>query len=323
MVSVSAVPLEPISDPGIDQGGEKRSTKWKPYLYILPIIISAVLFTILPFIYTFYISFTNWGLFNFAEFERVGLANYRYLFQNSTEFLPVLRWTVAFMVLTTLINVGFGMMLALLLNHPGIPERNVYRTLLIIPWALPFILLIQVWTGIFNNQGPINELLTSVGFNAQTWIPQLGDPTLPRIALLFVNLWFTYPFFMTVGLAALQSIPRDLYEVADLDGAGTWQRFRDITIPFLVSAMVPLLITQAAFQINNAGIIILFTAGLPSGAPGATWGKTDTLASYAYDVVFTVRDYGLGAAYGVVTFVMIAVLIIVSAFSTKSFAEAD
>ncbi|MEJ7761156.1 MAG: sugar ABC transporter permease [Thermomicrobiales bacterium] len=323
MVSVSAIPSDDPRAPTPEPTRAPLQSKWKPYWYIAPVIVSAVLFTIVPFLYTFYISFTNWGLFNFIEFDRVGLDNYRYLFQQSGEFLPVLRFTILFMVLTTLINVGFGLFLALMLNHPGIPERNLYRTLLIIPWALPFILLIQVWTGIFNNQGPINELLMSVGLDSQTWIPQLGDSLLPRSALFFVNLWFTYPFFMTVGLAALQSIPRDLYEVADLDGAGTWARFKDITVPFLVSATVPLLITQAAFQINNAGIIILFTAGLPAGAPGASWGKTDTLASYAYDVVFILRDYGLGAAYGVVTFVMIAVLIIVSSITTRSFAEVD
>lgn len=303
--------------------GQRSRPNRNAYWYILPIVLSAIVFTIIPFIYTFYLSFTNWGLYHFRDFNWIGLDNYRLVLTSSSEFFPVLRWTIYWMILTTFINVGFGMLLALMLNHPGLPERNVYRTLLIIPWALPFILLVQVWTGIFNNQGPINEILTSLGFERQTWLPQLGDPTLPRIALLFVNLWFTYPFFMTVGLAALQAIPRDLYEVADLDGAGAWSRFRDITLPFLMAAVMPLLITQAAFQFNNAGIILLFTDGLPSGRPGSQWGQTDTLASYAYDVIFRLRDYGLGAAYSVVTFVMIAALIIVSAVATKSFKEVD
>ena len=325
MVTVSAVPSDQPPNVAPEPTRAPLQNKWKPYLYIAPIIISALIFTIVPFIYTFYISFTNWSLFNFLEFDRIGLENYRRVFESGGEFLPVLRFTFIFMILTTLINVGFGLFLALMLNHPGIPERNFYRTLLVIPWALPFILLIQVWTGIFNNdpKGPLNNILQSVGIEAQRWIPQLGDAFLPRSALFFVNLWFTYPFFMTVGLAALQSIPRDLYEVADLDGAGTWARFKDITVPFLISATVPLLITQAAFQINNAGIIILFTNGLPSGAPGTLWGKTDTLASYAYDIIYTDRNYGFGAAYAVVTFVLIAALIIVSSITTRSFAEAD
>lgn len=322
-MSVTATP--PSTDQVLPPAGSGRPSRSDrtAYWYILPIVISAIVFTIIPFIYTFYLSFTNWGLYHFQDFSWVGLDNYREVLASSSEFFPVLRWTIYWMILSTFLNVGFGMILALMLNHPGLPERNVYRTLLIIPWALPFILLVQVWTGIFNNQGPINEILLSLGFERQTWLPQLGDPTLPRIALLLVNLWFTYPFFMTVGLAALQAIPRDLYEVADLDGAGAWSRFRDITLPFLMVAIMPLLITQAAFQFNNAGIILLFTDGLPAGRPGSQWGKTDTLASYAYDVIFRIRDYGLGAAYSALTFVMIAGLIVVSAIATKSFKEVD
>lgn len=320
-VTTATPAAEPVPASNGPTQPQRRSNT--AYWYIFPIVISAIIFTIIPFIYTAYISFTNWGKYHFRDFESVGWENYQRVFEQGSEFFPVLRWTIAWMILTTIINVGFGLFLALLLNHPGLPERNVYRTLLIIPWSLPFILLVQVWTGIFNNKGPINEILTSVGFQAQTWIPQLGDATLPRLALLFVNLWFTYPFFMTVGLAALQAIPRDLYEVADLDGAGGWARFRDITAPFLMTAVTPLLITQAAFQFNNAGIILLFTNGLPAGLPGATWGKTDTLASYAYDIIFSVQDYGYGAAYSAVTFVMIAALILVSSFATNSFKEAD
>jgi arabinogalactan oligomer/maltooligosaccharide transport system permease protein len=300
-----------------------RRNNPRAYLYILPIVISAIVFTIVPFFYTLYISFTNWGLYHFQEFDWVGWRNFAYVFQSGSEFFPVLRWTAYWMILSTFLNVGFGILLALLLNHPGLPERNLYRTLLIVPWALPFILLVQVWTGIFNNQGPLNEILTSFGLDRVQWIPQLGDPLMPRIALLFVNLWFTYPFFMTVGLAALQAIPRDLYEVADLDGAGFLARFRDITLPFLMAAVTPLLITQAAFQFNNAGVIILFTAGLPYGEPGSTWGKTDTLASYAYDIFFQDRDYGLAAAYSIVTFVMVAVLTVVASLSTGAFKEAE
>jgi arabinogalactan oligomer/maltooligosaccharide transport system permease protein len=292
------------------------------YLYLLPIIVSAVIFTILPFLYTLYISFTNYGLLHFAEFDRVGWENYNEVFTAGSEFFPVLRWTAVWMVATTVINVGAGMVLALLLNHPGLKERNLYRTLLIIPWALPFILLVQVWNGIFQSQGPLNEVLTKLGFDRVSWLPTVGDAGPARTALLLVNLWFTYPFFMTVGLAALQAIPRDLYEVAELDGAGSFRRLRDITLPFLLTAITPLLITQMAFQFNNAGIIILFSRGDPAGEPGSIWGKTDTLASYAYYVFYEVRDYGLAAAYSIVIFFIIASLTIFSSLATRSFKEA-
>lgn len=319
----------PTIAPSVEQivppisAGRPRKPNNLAYLYLLPIIISAVVFTILPFGYTLYIAFTNYGLLHFAEFDWVGWDNFKEVFASGSEFFPVLRWTGFWMVSTTIINVAAGMVLALLLNHSGLRERSLYRTLLIIPWALPFILLVQVWSGIFQSQGPLNQVLTDIGLDRVSWLPTGGDATPARIALLTVNLWFTYPFFMTVGLAALQAIPRDLYEVADLDGAGSWRRLRDITFPFLLVAVTPLLITQMAFQFNNAGVIILFSRGDPAGEPGSIWGKTDTLASYAYYVFYETRDYGLAAAYGIVTFVLIAALTVGSSILTGSFKEAD
>ena len=314
---VAATTVPPATGGG---GGGRRYTK-AAYGYLAPVVISAIVFTIVPFFYTLYIAFTNYSLRNFAEYSLVGFDNFSQVFTSSSEFFPVLRWTFFFMIVTTLVNVGFGMFLALLLNHSGLKERNLYRTLLIIPWALPFILLVQIWNGIFQSQGPLNLILGGIGFDRISWLPTVGDEVPPRIALFIVNLWFTYPFFMTVGLAALQSIPRDLYEVADLDGAGSWRRFRDITLPFLIAAMVPLLITQAAFQFNNAGIILLFTDGNPAGEPGAKWGRTDTLASWAYDLFFRERRYSLAAAYSIVIFFVIATLTVISAIVTRSFKE--
>jgi arabinogalactan oligomer/maltooligosaccharide transport system permease protein len=303
------------------KGSPGRSRQNVAYLYLLPVILSALIFTILPFLYTLYISFTNYHLvLRLNDYSFVGLDNFRRLFSEGSEFFPVLRWTFGFMFLTTVFNVGGGMILAMLLNHPRLTERNLYRTLLILPWALPSILLIQVWTGMFNISGPINLMLERVGVDGLRW---LTTPESARSALLIVNLWLSYPFFMTVGLAALQAIPRDLYEVADLDGAGTWARFRDITFPFLLSAIMPLLLTQLAFQFNNAGVIILLTGGGPQASPGSIYGVTDTLPSLAYNLVYSDRNMGYAAAYGVVIFVIIAAFIIASSIFTRSFKEAD
>lgn len=319
MSIVTATPTATEHVPVIP-GGRPRRVDRVAYLYLAPILISALVFTIIPFIITLYYSFTNWDRrFHFVNYDVVGFENYREVFALGSEFFPILGWTVGFMVSSTLINVGFGMLLALLLNHSHLRERNLYRTLLIIPWSLPFILLVQVWGGIFNSQttSPLNAILSDLGLSPVAWIDEVGPA---RFAVLVVNLWFSYPFFMTVGLAALQAIPRDLYEVADLDGAGWFQRFRDITFPFLLVAITPLLITQAAFQFSNAGIIILLT----NGAPGnTTWGATDTLASYAYRLIYNKGEYGLAAAYSFVVFAIIAAFTIANAVATRSFKEAD
>lgn len=312
--------IRPAAPTEATGGGGQRPQR-VAFLYLLPVIVSTIIFTILPFFYTLYISFTNYHLvFAFNDFGWVGLDNYRQALGAGGEFLPVLQWTAIWMTLTTVLNVGGGMFLALLLNHPRLKERNLYRTLLIIPWALPNILLIQVWAGMYNVQGPINLLLSRVGIDSIRW---LTEDAPARSALLITNLWLSYPFFLTVGLAALQAIPRDLYEVADLDGAGGWARFRDITFPFLLSAIMPLLVTQFAFQFNNAGIIILLTNGLPQAFPGSAYGVTDTLATFAYKLIYEQRDMGYAAAYGVLIFAIISAFIVVSARVTNSFKDVD
>jgi arabinogalactan oligomer/maltooligosaccharide transport system permease protein len=319
-VTYEAAPAAgPSTPPPVGTVGHGRQNI--AFAYLAPIIISAIIFTIIPFFYTLYISFTNYHLiYHFSEFNWIGWDNYERVFVTGNEFVPVLRWTVIWMVATTVLNVGGGLALAMMLNHSRLRERNLYRTLLILPWALPNILLIQVWAGIYNSQGPLNLVLGNLGIERIRW---LTEDTPARSALLMTNLWLSYPFFMTVGLAALQAIPRDLYEVADLDGAGAWARFRDITVPFLVSAVVPLLLTQLAFQFNNAGIVVLLTDGLPQASPGSAYGVTDTLASFAYELVYTERDMGYAAAYSTIIFLFIAVFIVLSSTLTKSFKESD
>ena len=306
--------------PGVARGRRPRRTQRTAYLFLLPMLVSAVIFTVIPFFYTLYLSMTNWSIRRFLDYDFIGLRNYERIFELSGAFVPVLRWTFIWMFSTTVINIGGGMLLALLLNHPGLRERNLYRTILILPWALPNILLLQVWAGIFNTQGPLNLLLSHVGIERINWLSEIYPA---RAALLITNLWLSYPFFMTVGLAALQAIPRDLYEVADLDGAGWWPRFRDITFPFLLGAITPLVVTQLAFQFNNAGMIFLLTQGNPPAFPGARYGATDTLTTYAYRLIWDIRNYGLSAAYGVVVFLFIAVFTILSAKLTGSFKETE
>lgn len=302
--------------------GRPERTNRIAYVYLAPVIISAIVFTIAPAIYTGYISFTNYNrLRNFQEFEWIGWRNYSNVFEQGSEFFPVLGWTFGFMISTTALNVGFGAALALLLNHEHLTERNIYRTILIIPWALPGILLVQVWAGIFNSDGPLNRILGGIGLDTPVWLGNNSDISAARAALLIANLWFSYPFFMTVCLAALQAIPRDLYEVADLDGAGPLARFRDITLPFMRRAIMPLLITQLAFQFNNAGVIVLLTAGEPARNPGDDSGATDTLASFAYQLFLRDGRYAVAAAYSIVIFVIIASLTVANATITGAFKE--
>ncbi|MEW6047639.1 MAG: sugar ABC transporter permease [Bacillota bacterium] len=286
--------------------------------YLTPLLVGTVIFVVLPAAYNIYISFTNFGLFHFQKFEWVGLRNYLEIFAESPAFVPVLGWTVTWTVLTSFLNIAGGLLLALLLNHPGLRERNLYRTLLIVPWALPGIISIQMWAALLGGNGPVNLALGALGMTPVRW---LGDPFWAKVSLLAVNLWLSYPFFMVVFLAALQSIPRELYEAATMDGATGWASFRYITLPLLGIATVPLVVTQIAFQFNNFNVIYLLTGGNPLAFPGADYGATDTLVTYGYKLITSVQRYGLAAAYGVVIFLIIGPITYINSRLTRAFEE--
>ncbi|MEZ4608445.1 MAG: sugar ABC transporter permease [Deinococcales bacterium] len=205
--------------------------------------------------------------------------------QATNALMPVFAWNLSFAILTIIINTIIGTFIALLLNNPELRFRNLYRTLLIVPWALPGIITIQVWRGFLNtNFGAINRFLAVLDLPTFDW---LGDCNLAKAAVLLVNLWLGLPFMMTAVLGALSAIPRDIYEAARIDGASPWQSFWQVTAPLLRTAMVPITLTGFAFNFNNFNIIYLLT----DGGPPAPWGTstarcTDILISWAYNEAF-------------------------------------
>jgi ABC-type spermidine/putrescine transport system permease subunit II len=174
-------------------------------------------------------------------------------------FLQLVEWTISFALLSTLFSFMIGLGLALLLNDTRIRERSLYRTLLIVPWALPGTISILAWTGIFNDDfGYLNEVLGHLGLGSVPWF---GSPLWAKVAVLVVNTWLAYPFMMAACLGALQSVPFELDEAATVDGAGPVSRFRFVTLPFLRPVITPLLIGVFAYQFNNFNVIYLLTSG--------------------------------------------------------------
>ena len=247
----------------------------------------------------------------YNEFGWIGWDNFRTILRQANSALaPVFAWNVIFAVSTVVINAIVGVFLAVLLNNPDLRFRNAYRTLLIIPWALPAIITIQVWRGFLNtNFGAINRMLALLDLPAINW---LADPAMfalyPKLAVLLVNLWLGMPFIMTATLGALSAIPRDLYEAAKIDGANPWQSFWGVTSPLLRTALVPILLTGFAFNFNNFNIIFLLT----DGGPPVDWGTptargTDILISWAYNEAFRSQGgyaYGLGSAISILIFII-------------------
>ncbi len=248
---------------------------------------------------------TYTSITRYNDFGFVGWQNFRTIFQQASRALgPVFLWNILFAFSTIIINTVFGVFLAIFLNNPDLKFRNLYRTLLIIPWALPNIITIQIWKGFLNsNFGAINRTLALLDLPVLDW---LNDVWPARAAVLLVNLWLGLPFMMTATLGALSAIPADLYEAAKIDGANIWQRVTGVTLPLLRTALVPITLTGFAFNFNNFNIIYLLTDGGPGYDGGTSTARgTDILVSWAYNEAFRSQGgfaYGLGSAISLLIF---------------------
>jgi arabinogalactan oligomer/maltooligosaccharide transport system permease protein len=291
------------------------------YFYILPGFAFIVVTTVIGLAYSIYISFTNLdGIYHFNDSKWIGLGNYREVFGTDLHTLLMLvEWTLSFAALSAILSFAVGLGLALLLNDRGIRERSVYRTLLIVPWALPSAISILAWTGIFNDDfGYLNQVLGHLGLDKVPWF---GSPWWAKAAVITVNVWLAYPFMMAACLGALQSVPYELDEAAVVDGASSFARFRYVTLPFLRPVVTPLLIGVFAYQFNNFNVIYLLTSGNPA-VPNSDAGGTDILISYAYKLVLTQQRFAMAAAYTVVMFLIVAVIGAIQAKASGAWVEA-
>ena len=216
--------------------------------------------------------------------------------------VKVFIWTVVFATATVLTTFGLGLLLALALNKP-IHGRRFYRSILVLPYAMPSIMSILIWGGMFNTEfGAINALLG-------TQIAWFSDPNFARLAVILVNLWLGFPYFYLISSGSLQAIPNELLEAAAIDGANPRQIFRKITLPLLLQILSPLLIASFAFNFNNFNLIYLLTGGGPRNElDGQIAGATDILISYTYKIAFGAgtQDLGLASAISLIIFLLVA-----------------
>jgi arabinogalactan oligomer/maltooligosaccharide transport system permease protein len=292
------------------------------YMYILPGFLFIGFATIVGLVYSLYISFTNFnGITHYQHFSWVGLRNYRTVLfgLDAHTFVMLIQWTLLFAFLSTVLAFVVGLGLALLLNDRNLRERSMYRTLLIIPWALPGTISILAWSGIFNDDfGYLNQVLNNIGIGDVPW---LSDPTWAKVSVLVMNTWLAFPFMMTACLGALQAIPDELNEAATVDGAGVTTRFRFVTLPYLRSVITPLLIGVFAFQFNNFNVIFLLTSGNPA-VRNSDAGGTDILISYTYKLTLQQQRFAVAAAYSVIIFMIVGVIAAVQMRSSGAFTEA-
>lgn len=210
------------------------------------------------------------------------------------------------------------LILALLVNDPRIKFKRFIRTILILPWAVPAFVTILVFAAMFNDKfGAINrDILSQFG----VMIPWLTDPFWAKVALILIQTWLGFPFVFALFTGVLQSISKDWYEAADIDGASRFQKFRHITLPHVLYATAPLLIMQYAGNFNNFNIIYLFNDGGPA-VRGQNAGGTDILISWVYDLIFTTNNYNMAAAITIIIGLLVTGFAIFQFRRTRSFKE--
>lgn len=224
-------------------------------------------------------------------------------------FLRTLIWNFAFAIASTGGTFVLGLLLAVALHSPRMRGRTAYRILLVLPYAMPSFAMLLVWRDMFNTDfGLINNL-----FGAD--VDWFGGSASARLAVILVQLWLGYPYMFLVATGALQAIPRELAEASRIDGASAWGGFRRITLPLLMVALTPLLISSFAFNFNNFNAIYLTTEGAPFPADNPANGATDLLITYTYRIAFG----GGGAQYGFAAAISIFIFLIVAVVSAVSF----
>ncbi len=236
--------------------------------------------------------------------ENVGAKNFKTLLTNETiraGFVKIFAWNVAFAALSVLSTFILGMLLALLFNDDRLRGKGFYRSLLILPYAIPGFVTSLVWASMFNQEFGLVNSLTRLNVD---W---LGDPWAAKAAILITNLWLGFPYMFLVCTGALQSIPTDVREAAKIDGANAFRTLRSIIMPLLLVAVGPLLIASFAFNFNNFTLIFLLTGGGPFESGDSSIGSTDLLITYAFRLAFSGVSPNLGLASAVCIFIFFIV----------------
>lgn len=318
----------------IDQGLKVHSikesyhallTEGYPYLLSSPAFMLLVFSVVFPIIFSIALAFTNYDLYHSAPAnlaDWVGLETFKKIFTVDiwrATFFSVLGWTVIWTLVASTLQVSVGILLAVVVHQKKLRFKKFFRTILVLPWAVPGFVTILIFAGMFNDSfGAINNSILSFFHIAP--IPWLTDANWTRLALLLIQGWLGFPYIFIVTTGTLQSIPEDLYEASTIDGATALQQFKKITLPLLLYSMAPILITQYTFNFNNFNIIYLFNAGGPA-VPGSTAGGTDILVSWIYKLTMQNSQYALAAALTILLSVFVIGIAIWQFKRTNSFKE--
>ncbi|NJP99683.1 carbohydrate ABC transporter permease [Streptomyces zingiberis] len=288
------------------------ATHWYAWAMVAPVVIVIGVIIGYPLARGVYLSLTDADEANVARtigvneieatYEFTGLENYRAVLTDSV-FWDRLGWTVVWTVGCVSITFLIGLVLANMLNRK-VSGRAAYRMALILPWGIPAFVSVFAWRMLYNEKnGILNQVLAGGGIDGVPW---LADPAWAKISVIAVNVWLGVPFMLVALLGALQSIPGELLEAAEMDGAGAWQRFRNVTLPGIRSVSSTVILLSTIWTFNMFPVIFLLTRGGPGDS-------TEILVTYAYRLSFlnSPRDFAGSAAWGVLILLILMLFAVV------------
>ncbi|GAA1171176.1 arabinogalactan oligomer/maltooligosaccharide transport system permease protein [Kitasatospora gansuensis] len=316
-VAVQGAPTKGSQDPRpglVARVKLSYSKHWYAYAMVAPVVIVLGVLVGYPLINGFYLTLTDANSLNSARtigvkeipatYQFIGLHNYADILWGPgsyDRFWSHFVWTIAWTVICVTLTYSTGLALAMLMNQ-RLRGRSLYRLMLILPWAVPTFVTIFSWRLMLADGGVVNGLLGSLGLPEPAW---LSDPLAQKAAAILVNTWVGVPFMMVSLLGGLQSIPGELYEAAEMDGATAWQQFRHITLPGLRTVSSTVVLLGVIWTFNQFAVIFLLFG---NGAPDA-----QILVTWAYRLGFgqQPRDYAQSATYGVL---LLSILIVFTSF---------
>ncbi len=270
------------------------------FLLVAPAFVVLFGVVVYPFVYNVIISLSNMSLRHIRDWRVIGFGQYIKVFTEPSQpdFYVVFLKTVIWTVVNLFFHVVIGVFLAIVLNQKEIRGKAIFRATLVLPWAVPQLIVALTWRGMFNYEyGALNLMLTQwFGLPAVEWLKQ---PLEAFIAVILTNVWLGFPFMMVIALGALQSIPHELYEAADIDGASWYHKLKNITVPLISPVMIPAMTLGTIWTFNNLNIVWLVSnAGEPSD-------QTHILVSFVYKAAFNLYRYGYAAALSMVIFLLL------------------
>lgn len=280
-----------------NKGRMSRRKKMEPWYYVGPIFLLLVIMFGYPLIKSVVMAFQNYKLGN-ANVYFNDFANFHKMFGDK-DFLLLLKNSVVYVVVSVFGQFIGGLILALCLRDK-FKGRGIYQSIVFLPWAFSAFVVGLVFRWSFNGEyGVVNDVLMKLGI-IKKGIAWLGTPGLSLVVVILAMIWIGIPFFGIMILAALQSIPDEIYEAADMDGCGMFRKFFSLTLPYIKPTVIMTILLRTIWIFNSFDLVVIVTQGGPAN-------YSQTLPSYMYTNAFSGYDFGLAGAFGVLLMVILGV----------------